>query len=122
MQARAALKPLRESVSGDEALGVDVFSDALSAPLYWIATNAGMDGAVVVNKVSELPAGHGFNAATLTYGDLVADGVIDPVKVTRSAVVNAASVARMMLTTETAIVEKPVEEEGHGHGHHGHAH
>ena len=86
-----------------------MFSDALSAPLYWIASNAGLDGAVVVNKVSELPAGHGLNASTLTYGDLVADGVIDPVKVTRSAVLNAASVARMVLTTETAIVEKPAE-------------
>ena len=64
----------------------------------------------MVNKVYELPASHGFNAATLTYGDLVADGVIDPVKVTRSAVLNAASVARMVLTTETAVVEKPAEE------------
>ena len=65
----------------------------------------------------------GCNAATLNYGDLVADGVIDPVKVTRSAVLNAASVARMVLTTETAIVEKPAEEDDdHGHGHHGHAH
>jgi chaperonin GroEL len=122
VQARAALKPLRDSLSGDQAVGVDVFSDALSAPLFWIATNAGMDGAVVVNKVSELPAGHGFNAATLTYGDLLADGVIDPVKVTRSAVLNAASVARMVLTTETAIVEKPANEDEGGHGHHGHAH
>ena len=88
-------------------------------------TNAGLDGSVVVNKVAELPAGQGFNAATLTYGDLVADGVVDPVKVTRSAVLNAASVARMILTTETAIVEKPAEAEddGHGHGHHhGHSH
>ncbi len=94
-----------------------------SAPLYWIAANAGLDGSVVVNKVAELPAGHGFNAATLTYGDLVADGVIDPVKVTRSAVLNAASVARMVLTTETAIVEKPADDDEHGHGHHhGHAH
>ena len=123
VQVRAALKPLRDSLSGDEALGVDVFSDALSAPLFWIAANAGEDGAVVVNKVAELPAGHGFNAATLSFGDLVADGVIDPVKVTRSAVVNAASVARMILTTETAVVEKPVEADEHaGHGHHGHAH
>jgi chaperonin GroEL len=122
VQARAALKPLRDSLSGDQAVGVDVFSDALSAPLFWIATNAGMDGAVVVNKVSELPAGHGFNAATLTYGDLLADGVIDPVKVTRSAVLNAASVARMVLTTETAIVEKPANADEGGHGHHGHAH
>ena len=123
VQARSALKSLRDSVSGDEAVGVDVFSDALSAPLFWIATNAGLDGAVVVNKVSELPVGHGFNAATLTYGDLVADGVIDPVKVTRSAVLNAASVARMVLTTETAIVERVHhDDDDHGHGHHGHSH
>jgi chaperonin GroEL len=101
-----------------------VFSSALSAPLYWIAANAGLDGSVVVNKVVELGAGKGFNADTLSYGDLAADGVVDPVKVTRSAVLNAASVARMVLTTETAVVEKPAEEEehGHGHGHHGHAH
>lgn len=124
VQARAALDSLRSSLSGDEALGVEVFSSALSAPLFWIATNAGLDGAVVVSKVTELPTGHGFNAATLTYGDLIADGVIDPVKVTRSAVLNAASVARMVLTTETAVVDKPVEVDehaGHGHGH-GHAH
>ncbi|MBY0291359.1 MAG: chaperonin GroEL [Mycobacteriaceae bacterium] len=124
VQAGSVLGPLRESLSGDEALGVGVFASALTAPLYWIATNAGFDGSVVVNKVSELPAGQGFNAATLAYGDLAADGVVDPVKVTRSAVQNAASVARMVLTTETAIVEKPAEAEddghGHGHGHHHH--
>ncbi|MBW8709788.1 MAG: chaperonin GroEL, partial [Mycobacterium sp.] len=122
VQARSSLDKLRDSLSGDEALGVDVFASALSAPLYWIAANAGLDGSVVVNTVRELPAGQGFNAATLAYGDLAADGVVDPVKVTRSAVLNAASVARMVLTTETAIVEKPAEEEDHGHGHHGHAH
>jgi chaperonin GroEL len=122
VQARAALDSLRGELKGDEALGVEVFSSALSAPLYWIATNAGLDGAVVVNKVSELGNGQGFNAATLSYGDLVAEGIVDPVKVTRSAVLNAASVARMVLTTETAIVDKPAEEEDHGHGHHGHAH
>ncbi|HXL62396.1 MAG TPA: chaperonin GroEL [Mycobacterium sp.] len=121
VQARSALATLRESLTGDEALGVDVFSAALSAPLYWIATNAGLDGSVVVNTVSGLPAGQGFNAATLAYGDLVADGVVDPVKVTRSAVLNAASVARMILSTETAVVDKPADEEEHGH-HHGHAH
>ncbi|SHU51502.1 chaperonin GroEL [Mycobacteroides abscessus subsp. abscessus] len=122
VQARAALDGLRGSLSGDELIGLEVFSSALSAPLYWIATNAGLDGPVVVNKVAELPAGHGFNAATLTYGDLLADGVVDPAKVTRSAVLNAASVARMILTTETAVVDKPAEEADHGHGHHGHAH
>jgi chaperonin GroEL len=100
-----------------------VFAAALSSPLYWIATNAGLDGSVVVNKVASLPAGQGFNAATLTYGDLLADGIVDPVKVTRSAVLNAASVARMVLSTETAVVEKPAQEEDNGgHGHHGHSH
>ena len=98
-----------------------MFSDALAAPLYWIAANAGLDGAVAVNKVGELPAGHGLNAATLSYGDLTADGIIDPVKVTRSAVLNASSVARMVLITETAIVDKPAEAADDGHGHHGHA-
>ncbi|BCI51944.1 60 kDa chaperonin 2 [Mycolicibacterium litorale] len=123
VQARKVVDELRDSLSGDEALGVGVFASALSAPLYWIATNAGLDGSVVVNKVSELPAGQGLNAATLEFGDLLAAGVVDPVKVTRSAVLNAASVARMVLTTETAVVDKPAEEEDHGHGHHhGHAH
>ncbi len=125
IQVRKQLADLKASLSGDEALGVDVFSSALTAPLYWIASNAGLDGSVVVSKVGDLPAGQGFNAATLEYGDLAADGVIDPVKVTRSAVLNAASVARMVITTETAVVDKPVEEDehaGHGHGHHGHAH
>ncbi|MCV7383527.1 chaperonin GroEL [Mycolicibacter longobardus] len=123
VQAGAALKELRSTLTGDEATGVEVFAAALSAPLYWIATNAGVDGAVVTSKVAELPAGQGFNAATLTYGDLGADGIVDPVKVTRSAVLNAASVARMILTTETAVVEKPAEADEHaGHGHHGHAH
>jgi chaperonin GroEL len=124
IQAGKALGDLRASLSGDEALGVEVFSQALTAPLYWIAANAGLDGAVVVSKVAEMPAGHGFNAATLVYGDLAADGVIDPVKVTRSAVLNAASVARMVLTTETAIVEKPADDDddhGHGPGHHHHS-
>ena len=111
--------------TGDEATGVRLVQDALSAPLFWIAANAGQQGAVVVNRVRELTEwGHGFNAATLTFGDLVRDGVVDPVKVTRSAIANAASIARMVLTTESAIVEKKEEEKaagGHGHGH-GHGH
>jgi chaperonin GroEL len=120
LQARSALNKLRSTLSGDEAVGVDLFSETLSAPLYWIATNAGLDGAVVVSKVAEMPAGQGLNAETLSYGDLAADGVVDPVKVTRSAVLNAASVARMVLTTETAVVDKPAgadEHAGHGHAH-----
>ncbi|UZJ25378.1 chaperonin GroEL [Rhodococcus antarcticus] len=112
--------------TGDEATGVAVVRTALSAPLYWIATNAGEEGSVVVNNVAEMAAGGGFNAATLTYGNLLDDGVVDPVKVTRAAVTNAASIARMILTTESAIVEKKefVADEtpagGHGHGHGGH--
>ena len=124
VQASAAvLDDLAASLSGDEALGVRVVQQAASAPLFWIATNAGVDGAVVAAKVAELPRGHGFNAGTLTFGDLLADGVVDPVKVTRSAIVNAASVARMVLTTEGTVTEKPADEPaGDGHGHHGHAH
>ncbi|MCW2721424.1 MAG: chaperonin GroEL [Pseudonocardiales bacterium] len=119
-----AAKALEDGLglSGDEATGVSVVRKALSAPLFWIAANGGLEGAVVVGKVSEMEWGSGFNAATLTYGDLVADGVIDPVKVTRSAVVNAASIARMVLTTESAVVDKPEDAPpapagGHGHGH-----
>ncbi|WP_300017245.1 chaperonin GroEL [Pseudonocardia sp.] len=110
-------------LTGDEATGVAVVRKALSAPLFWIAANGGLEGAVVVGKVADQEWGHGYNAATLTYGDLMADGVIDPVKVTRSAVVNAASIARMVLTTESAVVDQPVEDPpapaggGHGHGH-----
>ncbi|BBY79870.1 chaperonin GroEL [Mycolicibacterium pulveris] len=123
VRARAATDKLRDSLEGDERLGVELFASALSAPLHWIATNAGLDGSVVVSKVLELPEGQGFNAATLTYGDLAADGIVDPVKVTRSALMNAASVARMLLTTETAVVDKPEEPEDDGHGHgHGHMH
>lgn len=119
VQAASKLVELRDSLSGDEAVGVEVVRTALRAPLFWIATNAGLDGAVVVSKVAE--GKEGFNAATLTYGDLLTDGVVDPVKVTRSAVVNAASVARMVLTTESAVVDKPAEEQNE-HGHHGHSH
>ncbi|WP_036498305.1 chaperonin GroEL [Nocardia aobensis] len=118
VQAATKLVELRDSLTGDQAIGVEVVRQALRAPLYWIATNAGIDGAVVVSKVSE--GKDGFNAATLTYGDLITDGVVDPVKVTRSAVLNATSVARMVLTTESAVVDKPAEEEAGDH--HGHAH
>jgi chaperonin GroEL len=113
-------------MTGDEAIGVRVVRQALSAPCYWIAANAGLEGSVVVARTRELPRGQGFNAATREYGDLIAQGVIDPVKVTRSAVQNAGSIAAMLLTTEATVVEKPENEEpgdGHGHSHgHGHGH
>ena len=112
-------------LEGDEATGVGVVRRAAAEPLRWIAENAGERGYVVVSKVAEMPAGHGLNAATGEYGDLIAQGVIDPVKVTRSALENAASIAAMLLTTEALVVEKPeeeAEEAGHGHSHHGHTH
>jgi chaperonin GroEL len=110
--------------SGDEATGVRVVRQSLEAPARWIAQNAGAEGGVVVATVAGMPAGHGYNAATGEYGDLVAQGVIDPVKVTRSAVENAASIAGMLLTTEALVTEEPEAEPaaaGHGHSH-GHAH
>ncbi|GAB3579147.1 chaperonin GroEL [Amycolatopsis endophytica] len=114
------LGALEAELSGDEAVGVRIVRDALTAPLNWIAANAGHEGAVVVSKVQELGWGHGFNAATGEITDLLQAGIVDPVKVTRSAVANAASIARLVLTTESTVVDKPVEEPedtGHGHGH-----
>jgi chaperonin GroEL len=107
-------------LTGDEAVGVAVVRRALVEPLRWIAQNAGLEGYVITTKVAELEAGQGYNAATGEYGDLIKAGVIDPVKVTRSALQNAASIASLLLTTETLVVEKPAEEEpaaGHSHGH-----
>ncbi|MDB1087412.1 chaperonin GroEL [Streptomyces sp. ACA25] len=107
---------------GDEATGVAVVRRAVVEPLRWIAENAGQEGYVITSKVAELAKGEGYNAATGEYGDLIAAGVIDPVKVTRSALENAASIASLLLTTETLVVEKKEEEpEGAGHGH-GHSH
>jgi len=124
IQVSVALGDL--GMSGDEATGVAVVRKALLEPARWIALNAGAEGGVVIAAIAELPAGHGYNAETGDYGDLMAQGVIDPVKVTRSAVQNAASIAGMLLTTEALVTDKPEKEEaeaGHGHGHgHGHTH
>ena len=109
--------------SGDERIGVNVVRKALDEPLRWIAENAGEQGYVVVSKVRELGPGQGLNAATGEYVDLVAAGIIDPVKVTRSALENAVSIAGMLLTTDALVVEKPEEDEDDHHGHsHGHSH
>ena len=124
VQASSVLKD-DLGLEGDEATGVGIVRRSTSEPLRWIAENAGDHGYVVVSKVAELPAGHGLNAATGEYGDLIAQGVIDPVKVTRSALENAASIAAMLLTTEALVVEKPEQQDepaGHGHSHHGHSH
>ncbi|GAA2105232.1 MULTISPECIES: chaperonin GroEL [Brevibacterium] len=98
-------------LTGDAATGVNIVRRSVAQPLRWIAENAGEDGYVVVSKVAELEPGQGFNAATGEYGDLIGAGVIDPVKVTRSALRNAASIAALVLTTETLVVEKKDEED-----------
>ncbi|WP_076259714.1 chaperonin GroEL [Intrasporangium flavum] len=108
-------------LSGDEATGAAIVRKAVQEPLRWIAENAGLQGYVVTSKVAEMPLGQGLNAATGEYGDLIGAGVIDPVKVTRSALRNAESIASMILTTDTLVVDKPEDEAeaagGHGHGH-----
>jgi chaperonin GroEL len=94
-------------LTGDEATGANIVKVALLAPLKQIAINAGLEGGVVAEKVANLPAGHGLNAATGDYGDLVAQGVVEPAKVTRSALQNAASIAALFLTTEAVVADKP---------------
>ncbi|MDY0830669.1 chaperonin GroEL [Microbacterium sp. BG28] len=92
---------------GDEATGANIVRVAIEAPLKQIALNAGLEPGVVANKVADLPVGHGLNAATGEYGDLFAQGIIDPAKVTRSALQNAASIAGLFLTTEAVVADKP---------------
>ncbi|HWI30278.1 MAG TPA: chaperonin GroEL, partial [Microbacterium sp.] len=94
-------------LTGDEATGANIVRVAIEAPLKQIALNAGLEPGVVANKVADLPAGHGLNAATGEYGDLFAQGIIDPAKVTRSALQNAASIAALFLTTEAVVADKP---------------
>jgi chaperonin GroEL len=94
-------------LKGDEAIGANIVRVAIEAPLRQIAFNAGHEPGVVVDRVRSMPNGHGLNAATDEYGDLVAQGIIDPCKVTRSALQNAASIAALFLTTEAVVAEKP---------------
>jgi len=94
-------------LTGDEATGANIVRVAISAPLKQIAINAGLEPGVVAERVANLPVGHGLNAATEEYVDMVAAGIIDPVKVTRSALQNAASIAGLFLTTEAVVAEKP---------------
>jgi chaperonin GroEL len=120
LQAEAGLDKL--DLDGDEATGARIIRKALSAPLYWIASNAGLEGSVVVEKVRAMNAGEGLNALTGEYEDLIKAGVIDPSKVTRSALQNASSIAGLLLTTEALIADKPEPEAaaagggGHDHG------
>ncbi|WP_448860010.1 chaperonin GroEL [Corynebacterium propinquum] len=122
VQIAETLKSYAEQFEGEARVGVESVARALTKPAFWIAHNAGEDGAVVVSRIAEMANGEGFNAANLEYGNLIDNGIIDPVKVAHSAVVNASSVARMVLTTEASVVDKPAEsddsEGGHGHHHH----
>jgi chaperonin GroEL len=119
LQAEAGLEKLE--LEGDEATGARIIHKALSSPLYWIASNAGLEGSVVVERVRGMEPGQGLNALTGEYEDLVKAGVIDPAKVTRSALQNAASIAGLLLTTEALVADKPEPEApaaggGHDHG------
>lgn len=122
-QLAPQVEEFADTLEGDVALGARILAKSLNSPLYWIAKNAGEDGAVVLSKVQEMQPGEGYNAATRTFGNLLEAGVIDPVMVTRSAVTNAASVGRMVLTTEISVVDKPKaagEDAGEHAGHHHH--
>jgi chaperonin GroEL len=120
------LEKARGTVKGDQKTGVEIVRRALEAPLKQIAQNAGIEGSLVVQRVLAEKAGFGYNARTDVYEDLVKAGVVDPTKVVRTAVENAASIAGLLLTTEALISELPEKEKEqahtHGHGHHGHSH
>ena len=103
IHASKEVAKLADTLEGDEKTGAKVILKALEAPLYYIAANAGLEGAVIINKVKECAPGTGFNAATEEYVDMVENGILDPVKVTRSALQNATSVASTLLTTESVV-------------------
>jgi chaperonin GroEL len=113
LRAQAAVLAKAEELTGDEATGAKIVAKALEAPLAQIAINAGMEGGVVVERVRQLEGSNGLNAATGEYEDLVAAGIIDAAKVTRSALQNAGSIAALFLTTEAVIADKP-EDKGAG--------
>jgi chaperonin GroEL len=121
IRAQAALDKLQ--VSDEQKFGINIIRRAIEEPLRQIVQNAGLEGSIVVNKVKEGKDDFGYNAAADTYGNLLGQGVIDPVKVVRTALQNAASVASLMLTTECLVAERPKEEKasaGGGHAGHGH--
>ncbi len=123
IRAEGALDKL--DLEGDEATGAKIVRNALQEPARRIAQNAGFEGAVVVSQIRTEGDGRGFNAATGEWVDMMKAGIVDPTKVTRSALQNAASIAAIVLTVESAVVEKPADEEpdaGHGHSHGGHGH
>ncbi|MCU1657123.1 MAG: chaperonin GroEL, partial [Pseudonocardiales bacterium] len=110
VQARSAIDDL--AATGEQLIGAHIVRDALVEPLRWIAINAGYTGEEIIERVATLPAGHGFNALTGEFGDMFDLGIIDPLKVTRSALQSAASIAALLLTTETLIVEEIIQNPG----------
>lgn len=108
LQVQAALAKLK--VTGDEKTGVEIVKRAIEEPIRQIAYNAGLEGAVIVDSIKRSRKGVGFNAATEKYVDMIAEGIVDPTKVTRSALQNAASIAAMVLTTESIVADKPAKE------------
>jgi chaperonin GroEL len=121
LRAQSALNKLE--TTEEQKFGVSIIRRAVEEPLRQIVQNAGLEGSIVVNKVREGKGDFGYNAASDQYGELLAQGVIDPVKVVRTALQNAASVASLMLTTECLVAERPKEEKpaaGGGHAGHGH--
>jgi len=120
LRGQAALEGLK--VADEQKAGVQIIRRALEEPLRMISQNAGLEGSIVINKVREGKDDFGYNAANDSYGNLLAMGVIDPVKVVRTALQNAASVAGLMLTTECLVAERPKEEKAAAGGHAGHGH
>ena len=107
VNAISAVEALAETAEGDEKTGMQIVARGLEAPMAQIAINAGIEGAIVVDKVKNCgKVGYGFDAATETYGDMISNGIVDPTKVNRSALQNAASVASMVLTTESLVADK----------------
>jgi len=116
LRAQATLAKVEQGLSDDQRAGVAIVRRAIESPLRRIAENAGHEGSVVVEKVRNEKGAYGFNAATEEYGDLIKAGVIDPTKVVRCALQNAASVAGLLLTTEAMIADKPEKKKGGGGG------
>ncbi|HEY8346397.1 MAG TPA: chaperonin GroEL [Symbiobacteriaceae bacterium] len=116
LRTQKAIDELLETLEGDEKVGATIIRRAVEYPLRTIAENAGLEGSVVVEKVKSLPQNHGFDAVSEQYVDMIAAGIIDPVKVTRSALQNAASIASLVLTTEAAVTEKPEKKENNNPG------
>ncbi|MBS1151589.1 MAG: groL, partial [Myxococcaceae bacterium] len=114
VRALPALEKLK--LGGEQDFGVEIIRRAIVQPMWKIASNAGLEGAVVINKVREGKGAYGFNARTEVYEDLEKAGVIDPTKVARSALVNAASVASLLLTTEAMVADAPPKRKGKGGG------